>query len=673
MEAEQPYPHAVREIEHVWIPLADGVRLAARIWMPEDAHERPVPAILEYLPYRRRDGTRSRDDVNHPYVAGHGYACVRVDMRGSGDADGIIHDEYLPQEQADGLEVLKWIAAQPWCDGSLGMIGISWGGFNGLQIAAHAPSELKAIVTLCSTDDRYADDVHYMGGCLLCDNFAWASTMFERNFRPPDPETFGEDWRTAWLERLDAARFWLETWLTHQRRDAYWQHGSVSEDLGAIRCPVFAVGGWADAYSNAIPRLLQGLDVPRLGLIGPWGHRYPNLGAPGPAIGFLQETIRWWDHWLKGADTGIMREPRLRAWMQDGAPPATSYEERPGRWVGEPSWPSAGVGTLELPLSRGRLERTGTTVAREHLTLQSGLGIGLDAGAWCSYGGPNDLPGDQRQADGGSLLFDSPPLEAPLEILGAAEVELDVSSDRPMAMIAVRLSDVRPDGSVTRVTYGLLNLTHRDSHEHPEPLEPGRTYRIRVKLNDIGQVFGVGHRIRVALSTSYWPIAWPSPESATLTVATGASVLRLPVRARRAEDDALHVATTVAGAPGSRRTVSAPAASSRRVTHDHATGEVVLEVVGDGGTFTYDDVGLEVTSRSRERYSYRNDDPTSARGEIWWEYRIRRGDWYVATRTRTLLTADTTHFRTHAEVEAFEGEETVFQRTYAKTIERDLV
>ena len=162
-----------------------------------------MPAILEYLPYRRRDGTVLRDRQMHAYFAGHGYAAVRVDMRGSGDSDGLLADEYLPQEQADAVEVIAWLAAQPWCSGSVGMMGISWGGFNALQVASHRPPALKAIITACSTDDRYADDCHFMGGCLLNNTIAWASTMFAFGAQPPDPEVVGERWRDMWLERLE--------------------------------------------------------------------------------------------------------------------------------------------------------------------------------------------------------------------------------------------------------------------------------------------------------------------------------------------------------------------------------------------------------------------------------------------------------------------------------------
>lgn len=673
MQIVESFPHAVRAIEHEWVPMADGTRLSARLWLPEGASRDPVPAILEYLPYRRRDGTRVRDDHTHPYYAGHGYACVRVDMRGSGDSDGVLHDEYLPQEQADGLEVLRWIAAQPWCDGTIGMIGISWGGFNGLQIAAHAPPELRAIVTICSTDDRYADDIHYMGGCLLSDNFAWANSMFSRNAKPPDPVTYGEGWRETWLERLEHERFWLEPWLEHQRRDAYWAHASVCEDIGAVRCPVFAVGGWADGYSNAIPRLLADLQVPRLGLVGPWAHRYPHQGVPGPAIDFLGETLRWWDHWLKGVDTGIMDEPQLRAWMQDGVPPATHYEERPGRWVAEPAWPSAHVREERRPLAPGRLGSVDEPVEPAPLRLQSPLGSGLDAGDWCSYGNPGDQPGDQRRTDGGALVFDSEPLEAPLEVLGAPVVELEVRSDEPQALVAVRLSDLRPDGSVTRVSYGLLNLSHRDSHAQPTPLEPGRLTRVRVQLNDVAQRFPAGHRLRVAITNDYWPLAWPSPRPATLEVRAGASHLLLPVRPPRPEDEHVALPQPARAAPPTPRTVLAAPSRRRRLEVDQLSGEHVLELEVDAGRVHLDAIDLTVTSHNRTRYAHRGDDPSTARVEAWDEVRFEREGWDVRIRTHTALQADTDHFHTHARLEAFEGERRVFDRTSERSIARDHV
>ena len=270
--------------ENVFIPLRDGQRVAARIWRPV-GEVGPLPAVLEYIPYRKRDLTRGRDAVNHPYLAAHGYVCVRVDLRGSGDSDGVLVDEYREQELQDAEDVIAWLADQQWCDGNVGMMGISWGGFNSLQVAARRPPALKAIVSASATEDLYVDNMHYMGGCLLGDNLSEATVMLAFNSLPPDPEIVGDAWRQMWLERLRGSGLWLDTWLSHQRRDEYWRPASVSEDYSAIQCPVLAVGGWADGYTNAIFRLLEHLEVPCHGLIGPWGHKYPHIGVPGPPIG----------------------------------------------------------------------------------------------------------------------------------------------------------------------------------------------------------------------------------------------------------------------------------------------------------------------------------------------------------------------------------------------------
>jgi putative CocE/NonD family hydrolase len=327
------FPRRVRTIPTVWIELADGCRLAARIWLPEDAERDPVPAILEYLPYRLNDGTAVRDSRHFPYLAGHGYACIRVDQRGTGESDGVLEDEYLPQEQSDACEVIAWLARQPWCTGKVGMLGISWSGFNSLQVAANRPPELGAIVTLCSTDDRYADDVHYDGGCISSDMLMWASSMLGWSAWPPDPEIVGERWRDMWLHRMREAPPFIDHWLGHQRRDDYWKQGSVCEDFSRIEVPVFAVGGWADGYTNAIPRLLEGLSVPRKGLIGPWAHAWPQAGPPEPTIGFLQEVVRWFDHCCAASTRGSWTSRRCGPGSTSpcGRPRATP-SDRAGGW-----------------------------------------------------------------------------------------------------------------------------------------------------------------------------------------------------------------------------------------------------------------------------------------------------------------------------------------------------
>jgi predicted acyl esterase len=652
----------VREIEHTWIPLSDGCRLAARIWLPDDAEDDPVPAVLEYLPYRKNDGTVARDAKRQPYLAGFGYAAVRVDMRGTGESDGILEDEYTEQEQDDALELIAWLAEQPWCTGGVGMWGISWGGFNALQVAAHRPPALKAIMTLCSTDDRYADDVHYRGGCVLAlDMLHWASSMMTWNARPPDPRLAGEGWRETWLERLEAANAWIEPWLAHQRRDEYWKQGSVCEDYGAIECPVYAVGGFADGYTNAVPRLLAGLSVPRKGLVGPWAHAFPDDASPGPSIGFLQECVRWFDHWLKGIENGVMEGPMLRVWMQESVEPQPSFEVRPGRWVAEPSWPSPHIETQRWDLP-GEGERS----------LRGVQSTGTEAGAWTAEGQSADLATDQRPDDAHSITYDFEPLAEPLEILGLPSVTLELAVDRPHALVCVRLCEVFPDGTSALVTRGLLNLAHRVSHEEPSALEPGTHYEVSVPLDVAAHSFPAGHRLRVAVSPAYWPWAWPSPEEVTLTVFGGR--LELPMRAPRAEDEDLAVFEDPEHSPPLEVEETEVGPQGRTIRRELATG--LVEQIFDwdlGGASRLVAIDLDTFDSSHTVYSIVERDPLSAAVRFRATSGMGRGDWSMRSQVTSSMTSDRDSFQVETRLEVHEGDETIFSREWKFAFPRDHV
>ena len=673
MKVLAEFPRKVRVLEEgVWIPVSGGERLAARIWLPEDAERDPVPALLEYLPYRKRDMTRARDEPIHHYFAGHAYASARVDLRGAGDSFGLMRDEYEKIEQDDALEVIAWLAAQPWCTGEVGMFGISWGGFNSLQVAARRPPALKAIITSCSTDDRYSDDMHYSGGCLLNDNFDWGTTFFSLLPLPGDPRVMGEGWRDNWRRRLENAPCPIETWLDHQCRDAYWEQGSVNQDYEAIRCPVFAVGGWQDGYSNAIPRLLAHLKTPRLGLIGPHAHQFGHdERAPGPAIGFLQESLRWWDHWLKGRDTGIMEEPMLRAFMAEDLPAAPRYARCPGRWVAERSWPSPRIEARTLYLDRqGIEERAGAELPLAHRSPQS---VGLAGGEWCPYGTGGDgaeFPGDQRIDDARSLVFDGPVLDAPIEILGAPVATLRLAVDRPAAFVCVRLNDVKPDHSVARVSYGLLNLTHRAGHREALPLVPGKRYEVTLRLNDVAYAFRAGHRMRISVSTTYWPMVWPSPEPVTLTLLTGKSRLSLPVRPRGGEPRCRPFASPEQGPPMAHREV-APGRSRNRVIHDTGTERVEVRSERGDGVHEITEHGLSFGRDTRERMAIREGDPLSAETEMQVVCTMAREDWRVEVDARTRVRASAGAFELQAELDVRENGVRVHARNWHRAIPRD--
>ena len=506
----QRFPHRIKEDSQVSIPLSDGTRLAGRVWRPEAADLHPVPAILEFVPYRQRDLTAVRDSIHHPYFAGtrvrgrpgrparqrqlRGRAHRRVPRAGAvrrrGGAGLDRRAALVRRAHRDDGDLLGRVQHPP-----------------GRRAASAEPA---AVVTACSTDDRYADDVHYMGGCLLTDNLSWASTMFAYNSCPPDPDVVGERWREMWHERLRGSGLWLAEWLRHQRRDAYWQHGSICEDYADVACPVLAVSGWADGYTNSVFRLLAALDVPRKGLIGPWSHKYPHLGQPGPAVGFLQELVRWWDHWLRDVDNDVMAEPMLRIWMQESVPPSTAYEDRPGRWVGEPSWPSPHVVAATHPLGRHQIlpaDAAGGPGRELALTVQSPLSVGQFAGKWCSYNAPPDLPYDQREEDGGSLTFDGEPLTERMEILGAPVVHLELS--------------VGPAGRDGRRP-ALRRRARRQGHPHQlraaQPHPPRRPPRTPA-AHPRRALPGRGHAQRHGAGDPPWPS--PSPRAVDLLLAAG--------------------------------------------------------------------------------------------------------------------------------------------------------
>ncbi|GAB2834490.1 CocE/NonD family hydrolase [Streptomyces daliensis] len=689
--------HPVRVLRHVWIPLEDGTRLAARVWLPADATG-PVPAVLEYIPYRKNDGTAPRDVTLHGQFARAGYAAVRVDCRGSGDSDGVMLDEYHPTELADAFEVLAWIEEQEWSDGQVAIIGKAWGGFNGLRIAALDPPQLRCVVTVCSTDDRYADDVHYAGGSLLASEMLpFAATMLACNARPGDPAVLGDSWRAKWLERLENTVPYAEEWVSHQRRDAYWAHGSVCEDYSAIKVPVYAVGGWLDPHRGAVLRLMEGLDaagVPVKAMIGPWAHTYPHQAEPGPAMDFQGECVRWFAHWMGpdgpdgGEDTdtgeGIMDEPRLRVWMPDPVPVGSDRETRPGRWVAEPSWPAPGVEHRRIPLAGpDGLTRPdggpGTAVLRSPLALGAASGDFLKSG---------DVPGrdtDQAADDGRSYTFTGPPLPERLEILGAPEVTLRVTSDSAQAQLAVRLCEVAPDGSSRLVTTGLLNLTHRDGHAEPGPLEPGRAYEVTVPLFATGHAFGAGNRVRVAVSASLWPWAWPSPEEVALTLDTGYGELTLPVREPRPDEEA---ALRPYGPPreGPPHSVwLTPIPGERRVEYDAETGEQVITTTPADGVMTDHADGLTRGGEALDRFRLVEGDPLSATVESEREETLSRGEWAVRVHTRSRMTADAHEFCVVNHLAAYEtvtgteadgegaAEREVFARTWTFSVPRDQV
>jgi hypothetical protein len=658
---------SVTVTENLWIPLPDGRHLAARLWLPQGAGQ--VPAILEYLPYRKRDGTAPRDETTHTVFAEAGYACVRVDIAGTGDSQGQFDDEYSEQELSDGEAVLAWIAAQDWSDGKVGMIGISWGGFNGLQLAFRRPPALKAVVSVASTVDRYGDDIHYMGGCLLSDNANWGSQMFAYLTRPADPE-LRDDWRADWLERLENAPFSAADWLRHPNRDGFWKHGSVCEDWSAIQAPVLAITGWADAYVNAPPALAANLDAPVKAMIGPWEHRYAHISKLD-AADFHSEVLGWFDRWLKGQENGAEDLPDYRAYMQEHFNPTKQNGPRQGRWIAEENWPSENVREQAMFLTS---DGFADAPAGGAVAISSPAHIGAAGGYFCpGMRIDNELAGDQAGDDALAQCFDMAPLAAPLELLGRARLRFAFSVDRPVAQLVARLCDVAPDGVSQRISYRPLNLCHYQSHETPEALVPGQVYEAEIELNECAHRLRAGHRLRLALSTSYWPIVWPSPEAAEVTLHLDRCALHLPVREVAAEIDPANPGPARDFPTLDTEVLRAPSGTSDQQVQ--ADGTVTLDTFDDYGQARDPNHGMVVGSHVTMHYAIHPDDPATATYRSSWRFTFERDGWRVAIDTESAMRCDGENFHLTRKLRATEGadETEVLTREWRETIPRGLL
>ncbi|MDJ0776887.1 MAG: CocE/NonD family hydrolase [Gammaproteobacteria bacterium] len=649
-----------RILENEWIPLSDGRRLAARVWLPDGTKEKPAPAILEYIPYRKRDATAQRDDSTYPGFAAAGYVGVRVDTSGNGESDGDWDDEYSRRELDDGVEVIHWIAGQPWCDGKVGMMGISWGGFNSLQIAALRPEPLKAVIAIGTTVDRYNDDIHYKNGCLLNSNFYWSNVMLMNASRPPDPELVGDGWRDSWRKRLQSQPFPLATWLAHQRRDDYWKHGSVGEDYAAIEIPALVISGWADGYINAPPAAATNLQQAKA-INGPWIHKYPHFAFPHPRMDFLREATSWWDRWLKGKQNGVEDLPAYRAYILENIEPLLRRERDPGRWVSETELPAPDTRLRNYYLAPNRqlLDIPGRTNEK---TLASPQDTGSSCGEFFTVRPDGEMATDQRRDDSGSLVFDSSTLHQPVEILGRPKLRLKISIDKPFGNIAVRLSDINPGGAVTRVSWGVLNLAHRNGNEWPQPMVPGEFVSVEIELNECGYRFMRGHKMRVSISTAYWPMISPPPEVITATIRLGPDAgITLPVRAGV---DIYDMPEPKDESPLPDYPQNTPDRHRRWIERNFQTGESHYRILDDSGETEVPGHGMCFRVERDERWTIAADNPLSNRATIRHVSHMHRGDWSIRTEAESTFRCDATHFFISASVRAFEGEELFHERVW---------
>jgi len=485
---------------------------------------------------------------------------------------------------------------------------------------------------------------------------------------PTDPALVGEKWKDMWLNRLENQTLPWSTWHRHQHRDAYWKHGSVCEDYSTIKAATLSIGGWHDGYRNTISHLVENLSAPVKGIVGPWNHKYPHYAGPKPAIGFLQEAKRWWDHWLKGKDTGVENDPVYRAYLMDSAAPKRWFDERAGRWIAEQEWPSKNISHRTLHLTNEGLSETESTNAQ---TISSPNDCGISGGEYFPFAFGDELPDEQSHDDNLSACYDGATVTEAIDIVGAPRIRLNVSSDKPNAQIAVRLLDLRPDGTSALITYGVLNLSHRNSHEKPSALVPGEVYSVELALDQIAYRLPKNHRLRIAVSTAYWPSIWPSPETANVTIHAGS--LEIPIRQNaKNRSDEWTFEESVA-APAWRVEELRTSSYSRKTHTDPNTGLVTIEIDEDSGENRDLEHGLISGSWFKERFFIHPDDPLSARTTSEWEQTGGRAGQMWRTHVRAEMNCDAARFYTTARIEAYLEGHLIFERDDEDSVLRDLV
>ncbi|MBT6210157.1 MAG: CocE/NonD family hydrolase, partial [Woeseia sp.] len=511
-------------IEEVWIEMPDGARLATDLYRPADlAEDERVPVLLEYLPYRKTE-SRSRNYAMYSYFLSRGYIVARVDVRGTGNSEGeLIPHEYSDIEQDDGEVIIDWLSKQPYSNGNIGMFGISWGGFNAIQMAVRQPPALKAIIAVDATEDLYQDDVHFMDGIMHVDSWEMAQELGNARSGAPDYVIDDENFRN----RFDTEP-WMLTYKKQQRDGPFWDRASARDKYDQIKIPSFHIGGWYDGYRDSLPRMLANVDAPTKALIGPWSHAFPHDPYPNPGMEWRHDAVRWFDQFLKGEDTGILDEPSFAVYVREWHPPGPYLEYAPGYWRWEDGWPIDRLQQSRLyPQSNHTLSATQSSddVHKLRYVPSSGLEAGGPVMWW------GDVAHDQRPTDAFSLVYDTDPLENETEILGFPTAKLKVSADAIRANWIVKVSDVAPGGTVTQVAGAAFNGTHRNSAREPEDVVPGEEFELDIEMHFTSWVFPVGHRIRMSVSNAQWPMLWPTPYpmTTTLRLGEGGSYVDLPV------------------------------------------------------------------------------------------------------------------------------------------------
>jgi len=653
-------------MQEAWITLPDGLRLSGDLYMPDDGKAgEKFPVLLEYLPYRNRE-YRIRNYPLYSYFVQRGYVVAAVDIRGTGNSEGrLIPHEYSDIEQRDGEIVIDWLASQPWSTGNVGMFGISWSGFNSIQMALRHPPALKTIVAVDATEDLYQEDVHFMDGILHVDS--WEMSQDLDNARPGAPDY-----------RIDAAYFrdrfdtdpWMLTYKRQQRDGPFWDRPSARDRHDDIRIPSFHIGGWYDGYRDSIPRMLANLKAPVKAIIGPWSHAWPHDPYPQPGIEWRHEAVRWFDHWLKGIDTGILDEPRFAVFIRNWHGPGPYLEQVPGAWRYEDGWPIARIRDEILYPQPDHTLASRAPSTRTH-QLRYVPSTGVEGGGPVMWWG--DVAHDQRPTDAFSLVYDSAPLTEDMEIIGMPRATLAVSTNAPRANWIARLSDVAPDGTVTQVTGAGFNGNHRASAREPSAIIPGQEFKLEINMHFTSWVFPKGHRIRLAINNAQWPMLWPTPDAMTTALHLGGgSRFSLPVVPF--EKRPVPAFLPPAGSPAMpgfeplETGTSSGFGEISSVDRNPQTGAAIATATNTGGRrFPWG------TERYREsiRYSVTDGEPAAAAVLGSHRFEVELPGRNLAWESETSLRSDRENFYYSFRRRLFENGKLLREKTWTDTIPRD--
>jgi hypothetical protein len=650
--------------ERRFLEMDDGVRIALTLHFPDTPP--PWPVVFEARPYRKDDLSDATAIYRRLCDEG-GLAVCRADVRGTGSSEGNAEDEYTARELQDHFATIAWLAEQEWSNGNVGMYGTSYSGLNALQVAALRPPALKAIIPIYATDRRYTDDVHYGGGARRGIDFLdYPAYMVALIALPPVPSVYGKGWREEWLRRVGTSEPWELGWLEHQNEDDYWRHGSVFFDYGAIQAATLVIAGHADGYRNMALRAFEQLRAPKKLLFGPWSHMSPRLSMPGPRIDHVPVMIDWWKRWL-GGETGIDVEPSISIFVRRWSDPEPDLDAYEGEWRAEPVWPPARLVEDRRVLdsavaSRGSAagETASETTANDVLEIRGDVGV--TASIWCAATLPFGLPWDQRPDEAFSLVYDWPITEE-VEIMGRPRVELTVAASVPVMFVSAKLCDVAPDGRSSMVTRGILNLTHRDSDESPEALQPGEPVSATVELDATAYVFEPGHTMRLDLAGSDFPSSWPPPFSGTIEVGRAGSTLVLPVMDG---PPVLPPPTFLPGEPAP----TLPERVSWEIREDILTRERSV-AIDHGGVR-----GRSGLADGSDRYwgeiTAGVHDPGNSRASAGASLVLSWDEASVRTESRATLRSDPENWHLSIELEVYEGDELIADRRWERTTPRDL-